>query len=466
VRPGVSLALVALLSLSLAGCAKDAAPPVDDAPAEQPTTTEAPVRPALPGVTAPPPAPPAPTASLPAPTRLIPVGEMATEPSLAIADDGTVFYQAYERTLRSRDGGATWEPVFDLNEEALYHTASADPYVHVDPRTQRVFVLHMAGLYCNTLAHSDDGGDTWLMREIATCATPVVDHPKIATGPWHEPRPPGLLYGDAVYLCYNKIVAGPFCAVSLDGGLTFQSERLVQTGNCGASPGQLAAGPDGTVYVPFAIACDRPHVAVSQDNGLTWTVRDGPPTGSSQDIDPDIAVAPDGTAWMEWQGGDNLRYVTRSRDQFVTWEGPWIVSTSDLRSTAQGTIVAGPAGVAVAYFGTRDSDAVPREAPENTTWHLFLAHAAASGDPSWSVLQLSSDPVQRGCIWELSGPNRDCRNMGDFFDMAVDGDGHPVVAFVDGCEDECAVPQSDWPGQSSGDQGWLAWVDGVGVGVS
>lgn len=453
----VRRALVALLVLSLAGCGAPLDGPAVADPTDEPARPPSQAQSVLPGVIVPPPSPAVAAPSV----RFLPVARIANEPTVAVSDDGTLYYQAYETTLRSRDGGASWQVVFELDEAAVYHTLSADPFLHRDPDTGRLFVLHMASVVCNSLAHSDDGGDTWLMRELVACASPGIDHPKLATGPWREPRPDGPLYTNAVYLCYNKLREGPFCSVSLDGGLTFQSEMLVELGDCGASPGHLVAGLDGTVYLPFSIACDRPRVAVSQDNGLTWTVQLGPATGPSQDVDPDMAVAPDGTAWIEWQGGDNLRYVARSRDQFATWEGPWVVSTTDLLSTAQGTIVAGPAGVAVAFFGTRDAATVPREAPANTTWDLFLAHADGEGEPRWTTTQLTSNPVQVGCIWELTGSG--CRNLGDFFDMAVDPEGHPVVAFVDGCEAECAGPRESWPDQSTGDQGWIALVNEVRV---
>lgn len=393
------------------------------------------------------------------------LGHRGGEPNVGVDMDGNVFMTANHNTMRSQDAGATWEIVFNLTEALPQYDCppglpqaplvgtcqrpfrSSDPMLWVDQVTGRVFTNHMTGLYCSNMIISDDAGESWTMKPM-TCGIPVNDHQKVATGIGYGPASPvptNPVYPNPVYYCYNKLV-GTHCAVSFDGGLNFPVDRAVTTlvDGCGGINGHPAPHPDGTMFVPIAWGCDAPYVGVSEDSGLTWTLKKGPENGGNE-IDPEITVTPDGTAYMLWRADDNLQYLARSTDKFDTWEGPWKVSPPDVRSSVFAGLTSGDDGrIAFAFLGTRDTDADPSEAENETRWYMYVGYSldAASENPTFAVRQATPDdnPVQIGCVW-LGGGGNPCRNMLDFIDMASDPAGRIYVAYTDGCISAAQLPE-------------------------
>lgn len=388
------------------------------------------------------------------------------EPNIGITSDGAMYVTAGPGVERSNDLGLTWTEVFNLttfwgpayNPEptgTVYGLErSSDDMLWVDTDTDRIFADFMTGLYCSKLYYSDDGGASWIPSPI-DCGVPVNDHQKVATGHYGPdvPVPLNPVYPNLVYYCYNKLAASS-CAVSHDGGLTFNYDRaatiattpqpddpLTVQGPCGGINGHPAAAPDGTLYLPLNLGCPGPVVAVSTNNGLSYVNRVGPTEHGAEEIDPDVTVTPDGTAYMQYRGSDHLQYLVRSKDRFQSFQGPWRVSPPDLRSTVFAGITSGDDGrIAMAYLGTRDTDKEPSLAPNETRWHLFetLSFDAGNATPTFTTVQATMDdsPVQIGCVW-LNGGGNPCRNMLDFIDMTHTPDGRPVVVFSDGCTAGC-----------------------------
>lgn len=409
------------------------------------------------------------------------------EPNIGATSSGAIFVTAVPGTERSVDHGKTWTEVFNLTEfwGPLYHpvppgtpagdpvngvTRSSDPMMWVDPLTDRIFTDHMTGLTCSKMFLSDNDGATWTAQPF-DCGIPGNDHQKVASGPWGPTLTPlsaNPTYPDAVYYCYNHAAVAvgtgnSFCAVSRDGGLTFESDVPVvksQTDGCGGINGVPAAAPDGTVYLPVALGCTGPVVGVSMDNGLTWTVRHGPTTHGAEELDPDVTVTPDGTAYMLWRGSDHLQYLARSHDRFTTWEGPWQVSPPDVKSTVFAGITSGDNGrIAMAYLGNRDTTKEPSLAPNATRWQLFetFSYNAGNATPTFTTVQVTSDadPVQIGCVW-LNGGSNPCRNLLDFIDMTHDADGRTLVVYTDGCVKDCAGNVTATNLQSRSRHVWVA----------
>src|SRR5689334_17769070 len=112
----------------------------------------------------------------------------------------------------------------------------------VDTDTGRVFADFVTGLTCSKMFFSDDEGATWTAQP-NDCGLPGNDHQKVAAGRWGPdlPSPPVAPYPDLVYYCYNKAAVAfatgdSDCAVSHDGGLTFDYEAVAvasQTEGCG-----------------------------------------------------------------------------------------------------------------------------------------------------------------------------------------------------------------------------------------
>ena len=383
-------------------------------------------------------------------------GERGAEPTIGITPRGTILAQAYETTLRSRDGIA-WEKV---------HTAgfgqSFDPMLWVDAITGRALYLHIyPERTCSTISVSTDDGVTWTERPMA-CPSPVVDHQKLATGPAAGPLAPLAAAsggGRLTSLCYNAIGATR-CAVSTDGGLTFGQDVAVDglgtglpvvggslrgvTGDCGGLNGHQHHAADGAIYVPYGYACQESRVAVSIDGGLTWT-RHAPRHGELE-IDPELATTPDGTAYYLYRGSDQRMHLLRSQDRFKTVEGPFAVSPPQVRATVFAGLAAGSDGrIAFAYLGSADSSAAPDEAPASATWHLFAGMSldADSEAPTFATVQVTpdGDPVQRGSICHSQECKDGNRNLLDFIDLSMGPDGRPWIAFADGCtSDACREP--------------------------
>lgn len=390
------------------------------------------------------------------PVRVVATGEIGPEPAIGVTPKGTIFTDAYEKTMRSRDGGATWDVAYDY-ARSPHVFASSDPYLYVDPRTGRVFVDHMELVTCTNLAWSDDEGATWTQRPEA-CGTPSVDFPKVIAARPGPQAPPlaGVAYPDVVLLCYNKGAFGPgagaystTCAVSYDGGLTFPLER--QAGLYAFAPGAgflgdcaggatFADAPDGTL---LAVSCAGYGFARTRDSGLTWEQlaypKDNATLGGSV---PYAAFGRDGVLYLLTVGEDGRAYAHRSRDQGDSWDAAFPVSAPDVAPVSHPAIVAGDAGrLAVAYLGTRAGGADPQKVPDNATWSLFIATLddAAAPVPTVRVVQATpdADPVQVGPICLGGASCRDARNLADFIGAAAGPDGIVHVVFADGCVKEC-----------------------------
>jgi hypothetical protein len=343
---------------------------------------------------------------------------------------------------RSRDHGLTWEKLYD---PVFHGKADLDPWVWVDPTTDRVF---HAPLYvvCSWVAWSDDEGDTWAGTPLGGCGTPQHDHQKLTTGP----PPSGVQtrgYPNVVYYAYNG--GDTFTSVSLDGGQTWGPSVVAHPADdCyGGLNGPVAVGADGRAYLAKA-TCDGVRIGVSDDAGASWTLAatltDGGVSPHSS-INPRIQLDAAGNVYALWNGADNLQRLAVSRDRGTTF-GPAInLTLPGLKGTLFGVLGAGaPGRVVVGYLGTRSDpadwqDREPSFARDDTVWHLYLAFTddALAAQPVWVTSQATpdDDPVQRGCIW-LQGGTNPCRNLRDFIDLEV-RDGRTYVVYADGC-DKCA----------------------------
>lgn len=460
-----TLAAVALLvSISTAGCVRESAPPGANQ-GEGPPETLAAWRYTSDGTLVL-------DGESPPPSHVVLTGYSAPrrgEPSIASTSQGTLLATAWDFTLRSDDGGATWNDIHDFDLDLSLGSVSArmpgltgsgDPYLWYDAYDSRVYVDHLFG-GCNSLLWSDDEGDNWQRRDYA-CTTPFVDHQKLASGPPGPMTNPLAPTGTerVMYLCYNKVATSQ-CAMSYDRGTTWPLETTLMTNNdetdvdpsgdgnnCGTINGQPAVRDDGIVVVPRTLGCTAFTIHKSTDSGLTWSMHVGPASVGAEGIDPDVAFAPDGTLYALWQGSDHLKYVASSPDAGESWTGPWVASPPHVTSTEFQTIAIDESGrIGLAYLGTNDTNGPPGTAADDTRWHLFITTMSMNqpNDPVFATVQATreEDPVQVGCTsapfttegYVLGFP---CENLGEFIDSDMHPDGTYYVAFTDGCVDGCA----------------------------
>jgi hypothetical protein len=282
--------------------------------------------------------------------------------------------------------------------------------------------------------------------------------------------------------------------VSVDGGMTFGPGQYISNtpanatgdpdpqiaaegGACSGLHGHIKVGPDGTAYVPLK-GCGgtptannltnseffggHPAVSVSTDNGTTWQVRVLKAGNNQDESDNAVAIDKSNRLYMAWQDGTNpseTEYGTRSSarvaysdDEGKTWSKPYDLSSKlGVHNIQFPEIVAGDKGrAAVAFIGTdaigddqhngfKGPDGNPAE------WHLYVS-LTYDGGKSWTTIDTTPhNPVQRGCVHMLGLSNKTVtdedlcsqRNLLDFNDITMDGQGRVLVAYADGCTRRC-----------------------------
>ncbi|HUR40811.1 MAG TPA: PKD domain-containing protein [Verrucomicrobiae bacterium] len=282
-----------------------------------------------------------------------------------------------------------------------------------------------------------------------------VDNQSIAVGPYpNNTKPltarPGATYPHAMYYCSHQSV-NAFCSRSDDGGQSFNPSRPIfgVTDLCG-NHGHVKVGADGTVYVPINNPCQgREGVSVSIDSGETWHYLQVPGTIRGR-WDPSIAIASDGkTVWYAYaEEGDDRPMVLKGILNKTDINAPridWIEPAIDvgapagIRNIAFSAMVAGdPDRAAVAFHGTTTAGNSGNPATfANAAWYLYVA-ATFDGGKTWELRNATpGDPIQRGAICD-GGLGSACetagtRNLLDFMDADIDGQGRILVSYADGC---------------------------------
>jgi hypothetical protein len=386
--------------------------------------------------------------------RITHTGFAGPEPSTGVTNDGSIFFQALQRTLRSRDQGQTFQDITPGYASAT----TFDPMLWVDQATNRVYADQLGlgqSLYCSYAVWSDTNGDQWDGVNPFFCSLVPPgnnDHQKLSTGPIPSglaplPGLPPLPVGTrATYYTWND-GAATHIALSLDGGVTFPLARVAAQGTCnGGLEGRTRSFPDGSLIVPKR-DCGAPVAAVSSDFNTWEQVHVAGAGVTDHRKNPDVAIDDSGNAYFFWSGGDNGTWMAHSSDKGHTWSAPVRASPPNVLSTTMQSSVAGSAGkVAVLYYGTADSALAPDHVPTTAVWHAYLAFSmnALSADPVWVTLQLddSTDPIQVGCISTNTDGHCSHRNLLDFTDLVADAHGGVIGAYADGCRPGCTYASS------------------------
>jgi hypothetical protein len=135
--------------------------------------------------------------------------------------------------------------------------------------------------------------------------------------------------------------------------------------------------------------------------------------------------------------------------------------------------VGAPGNVAIGYVGSLDApggEQDPATLPclfqpcpdlnawAHATWHAWLTVSENALDTAprftSAVVNDPSSPIVRG----MCGPGR-CKSVADFLDVAIDGDGRPLLAFV-ACPDG-TCPTTAFRGAFASAPGVLGRLDGI-----
>ncbi len=402
------------------------------------------------------------------------------EPTLGLTKDGDIFFSAITTNTRvdvmhSENKGETWDIRSPQIGGRNVHLLTMDPYVYVDPRTDRLFTIDLT-VACSYLSFSDDKGESWTTNPVA-CGRPVNDHQTLFAGP--PVQSPTVGYDNIVYYCWND-VASSACSKSLDGGLSFtptgspafagydqEAEDGIGTpGLCGGLHGHGVVDDKGTIYLPREY-CGRPYLAMSKDEGLTWErvqVSSLGVHGFGAGADnPDVAVDAKGNIYYTWIARDRLPYLSVSSNGGKDWSKPVMFGVPGLQEADLATVDVGDTGkIAIAYMGSTNSK-FQRCKPEcetkhykDTTWNGYVTMTtdAFSSDPLFYTASVNrpNDPLKRNNC----GPGRCGTVIYDFLDVVIGPDGIPYTAFVDACNGPCV---KDTP-SDSGNEGLMTRLVG------
>jgi hypothetical protein len=373
---------------------------------------------------------------------LVPTMYGTGEPSIGVTSTGNLFlYPAYLAPAeqlqtaeqftglgiaRSLDQGKTFtRQISGLagEETANFHPYTADPFMYVDPYTDRVFMEDLAvpPFNCANLSFSDDEGESWT-QTMGGCL--IWDHVGYGSGPptVSQPDYPVVIQRCAITLVATTLASqATGCQKTLDGGMTWQP------------PGDPAffGGPDGLPYVPATchgaahhVFVDHrgwtwigrdwcgtgPWVALSKDEGATWTqshVMDGPIPYH------DVAVGADaaGNAYAFWIDHDRRPMLSVSKDDGATWAEPWDIAPPGV--TAAGMTNLAPAGAGKAGF----TYAATFEGMEGVYAVVAAGYALDTEHPIFHTA-VPAEPINPG---DCNGGT--CDGQTDFLDASVGPDG-------------------------------------------
>ncbi len=417
-------------------------------------------------------------------------GYDSVEPTIGVLSDGTVFIgpgmvdwpdvfltggEIVEvGVIRTRDEGASWELVLPDIEGIAAHQATLDPYLYVDPMTDRVWLedlTHAVNVALNSW--SDDGGATWTHAYAGGVQT---DHVTVFAGP--PVMSPTIGYVNIVHRCGMGLVAtniaslGSLCQRSLTGGSSWlpPGEPAYVHGpgaagvvgpvgavdSCRGGNGHGFATDTGRIYLPRG-HCGQPFLAWSDDEGLIWMRAQVSTLGVACDAattDPELIVPTcadgpgvgidnAGTLYYAWIAADHLPYMVTSRDGGKEWTVPIQIGVAGLTEASHLKLAAGAAGkIAFVYYGSQNSPGAPWNAGyEETTWNAYMAVSlnADAEHPIFASFQMNDpgDPMVRHVCGQLR-----CDGAGDFIDLRIAPDGTPWAPVVDACVDACVTDSS------------------------
>lgn len=319
-------------------------------------------------------------------------GYGSAEPTMAVKNDGTIFYgPAFSNegngVIRSDDDGVSWDFLPIILPNGKDHSR-VQPFLAMEPASERVF-FHSSKLNTNgpeeldfgfgfNLSWSDDNGATWGYTDVEIAA---FDWGKIYAGPpvySQTVGTPNVLYLSApTPISTPAIIIAPQAQQfmrSLDNGESWQ-----EVGKISLKPSDndcnflewviMGAGVvdpvNGTVYIGFR-RCNRLGLGVSHDEGMTWEVSDIPnakliPYTTVLDVglvngnyvmgEP-LSIDSAGNLYAVWPDNKDLLRMSISRDKGATWSMPVVVSAPNVRSVRYGSLtVKEPGTVAIAYYG-------------------------------------------------------------------------------------------------------------------
>ncbi len=370
----------------------------------------------------------------------------------------------------SDDDGATWNI-----EEGLLGTPTTTGGGDSDIATGPDGQIYVTGLTLAniTLAATEDDGETWLSNSVSNLGA-VEDRQWIDT--WEDTPKPGPLAPDMI-LAYGGVgerrvwlhqvfapagappVAGPRLDVShpdcgADGLLNDACYQWPGNTVIDEATGDVyvthqtggSGGGDDIVVARVAGAANGPVTQLDVTPSIAATT-----TGDSFDSFTVVATDAASNVYVVWSESFADRDVTETRlaishDQGATWEGPYTVNQSPA-TTVFPWIVAGDDGrIGIAYYGTSSTGDSPEKVGDGAEWSVWYAQSIDAGTPgqapTFSEVQ-ATGTMHRGFVCTSgTGCAPGTRNLLDYFQLDIDGQGYANIAYTDDFNDKPGAPSN------------------------
>ncbi len=411
------------------------------------------------------------------------------EPSIASANDGTLYASAPGDVgmafWRSTTKGKKWVA------GGLAQNSSGDTSVNVDA-SGAVYQSNLGGpglldTLQGTVYKSFDKGETWPQVGSSLLSdSNSTSNPLFVDRQWLDAWiPPGKTTNEAqAYIMYHDFVPSQIWVhSSSDGGRTWglpvdaiTSPEAQLASFCSTIPGGIKIVPSGPhagrVYVAWLAAdplnlvtgCNLTQmqafhtvwVAWSDDNGQTWTdklVYDAGFFHDGSELFVDLTLDNKGNPYVTFAMNVTEQFdvwMAASFDGGQTWNAkngglPYKV-TSGVGTHFFPAIAAGdPGKVVVTYLGTNFvAPTIPNGKPQpagtqNADWHVYLAQSTnlLSGKPTWKTIRVTKKFMHHGDVCTLGlfclvfEPVGASRSLLDFIDVVVDPRGFAHVVYTD-----------------------------------
>src|SRR5205085_6761822 len=266
--------------------------------------------------------------------------------------------------------------------------------------------------------------------------------------------------GDNVYLAYREFAGLQatskfYINHSDDGGLTYSPAVLAAVG--GNTTGNIAVDQgDGSVYFVFqGPGADNNKVLVTVGHPplpgvmplsyTTVTAATGK-SGTIAALFPCVKVAKDGTVYVAYSDGGKGIFMASSRDQGNNWSVPVRVSDPSSKTSLFPWMTTGdqPGAIAIAWFGNSAAGSEDGQGVNNdaANWQVYFAQTfdANATNPTFYEA-IASDHIVHAANISLGGFGGTAnRNLGDFFQLALDPQGLALIAFSDDSNDFSGNP--------------------------
>lgn len=392
------------------------------------------------------------------------------EPSIAVAPDGTEYIVAPDGPglrlpgqafatggsggsliWRSTDHGRTWQALGTYDGP----TGGGDSDIAVTPNGT-LYASGLSYLACSTVSRSTDRGSSWLAMPLGGCGR----EPLLNDRQWTATYGNSVVYtaiGDTVDaqidLVRSKVdnpAVVPSTTLQLSRSADYQwpgtvdvdqrSGTVYTVWNTSGDPNNCDQSPGADKCKPAEASTTHPDRIEISVLPATASSPPAPRVVASRRFDTFDSFVVDAVdrggnvyaVWSERHPADRATWtmLARSTDGGRHWSAPVRVNRTP-RTTTYPWVTAGDDGrIAVSYYGSTAAGHSPQTVPARSTWRVYSSYSTDGGRTFQEYP--TTGVMARGSIC-TSGTacSPGSRNLLDFFETAMDGNGCLVTAYAD-----------------------------------